>query len=193
LSKVTIIIGLPGSGKTTFLNQMFDDRKDIYHHDWGWKFQINNQGEILGSANEEYRFNDLIQDIKNSKDILMDGSCFCNHKFLCETEYHLRLNFPGIEITRFYFENNPEGSIANILYREYVGGNHWKVVDGELIFFGHHFMEEGPNYNRRMYEMIIENVNKLSPNYVIPSNQTILPTKVQDEKFYQGWRTLIRE
>ena len=84
---ILLLRGNLGSGKTTFLNQMFDDRKDIYHHDWGWKFQINNQGEILGSANEEYRFNDLIQDIKNSKDILMDGSCFCNHKF-----FHLYQN-----------------------------------------------------------------------------------------------------
>ena len=193
MSKVIIIIGLPGSGKTTFLDHFFNEGEDVCYSDWGWRFPIADDGNIEGLASEEYRFNDLIQDLKDSKNIILDGSALCNHKFLCETEYLLNLHIPGIEITKFYFENNPEACIANILYREYIGGNHWKRVNGELIFHGHHFMEEGPNYNRRMYEVISNNVDKLSPNYIIPPNATTLPIKVQDEKFYQGWEALIRD
>ena len=54
-------------------------------------------------------------------------------------------------------------------------------------------MEEGPNKGRRMYEVIINNINILSKNYIIPSKFTPLKINLQDEKFYQGWKSLIRE
>ena len=45
----------------------------------------------------------------------------------------------------------------------------------------------------RQYEVIIDNINKLSENYIIPSKFTPLKIQLQDEKFYEGWRALIRE
>lgn len=187
MSKVTIIIGLPGSGKSTFLHTLNTTKGNIIMMDYGWR------GNYDSSFNEEYRFENLINFIKEGKNILMDGSCFCNHKFLCEAEYHLNLHFPNIEIEKIYFENNPKDSEANVLYREYVGGNHWKLVDGNLIFFGHHFMEEGPNKGRRMYEVIINNIHRLSKDYIIPDRFVPKKVELQDEKFYEGWRALIRQ
>ena len=66
-------------------------------------------------------------------------------------------------------------------------------MDGELIFVGHHYTQEGPDFGRRNYEVLIENVNKLSKNYIIPTKYTPLKIQVQDEKFYQGWEALMRE
>ena len=192
MNKVNIIIGLQGSGKTTLINKL-SAPGGILMSDWGWKNLIDGDGNIQGSFNEEYRFNDLVNYIKDSKNVFLDGSCFCNHKFICEAEYYLNLHFPNIEIKKFYFENNPKGAIANVLYREDVAGNHWKRVDGSLIFYGHHVSQEGPNLGRRMYDYIIENINKHSKNYIIPSKFTPLKIQVQDEKFYQGWEELIRK
>ena len=74
-----------------------------------------------------------------------------------------------------------------------MGGNCWKKINGELIFFGHHYSEDGINNGRRMYEVIIENINKLSKNYIIPDRYNTKKVQLQDEKFYQGWKALIRE
>jgi len=193
MSKVTIIIGLPGSGKTTLINKINADKGNIIMSDYGWKSTIDEDGNIVTPFNEEYRFNNLLKFIEQGKNVLLDGSFFCNHKFLCESEFYLNLHFPNIEIEKIYFENNPKDATANVLYREFVGGNHWKKSDNGFIFFGHHFTLEGPNKGRRMYEVIIDNINLLSKNYVIPSKFTPLKINLQDEKFYKGWRALIRE
>jgi len=44
-----------------------------------------------------------------------------------------------------------------------------------------------------MYEVIIENINKLSQNYITPLRYNTKKVELQDEKFYQGWEALIRE
>lgn len=193
MSKILIIIGLPGSGKSTLIDKINKSIHNTVFSDWGWKNEIDDEGNILGSFDEEYRINDLTNLVKKSEDIIIDGSCFCNHKFICDAEYYFNLNFPNIEIEKIYFENNPKDCEANVLYREYVGGNGWKNINGELIFFGHHYYEEGPNKGRRMYEVIIDNINKLSKNYIIPSRYDTKKVELQDKKFYQGWQALIRE
>jgi len=193
MSKIHIIIGLPGSGKSTLINKINENSQYNVFSDWGWKNEIDDEGNILGSFDEEYRINDLSNIIKKSKDVILDGSCFCNHKFICDAEHYFNLNFPNVDIEKTYFENNSKDCKANVLYREYVGGNCWKKVNGELIFFGHHYSEDGINNGRRMYEVIIENINKLSKNYIIPDRYNTKKVQLQDEKFYQGWKALIRE
>ena len=193
MNKITIIIGLPGSGKTTKTHSL-SQGKSVVYSDWGWQLPLDEEQNISGSFSEEYRFNDLINNIRNFQNVIIEGGCFCNHKFLCEAEYYLNLNFPNIEIEKFYFQNNPKDSIANVLYREHVGGNYWEInKNDDLIFHGHHHTVEGPNHGRRNYEVIIETINKLSKNYIIPSKYTPIKIQLQDEKFYEGWRALLRE
>ena len=182
MSKVTIIIGLPGSGKTTMLFYLHKQNEYYSHQDWS----------SLGKFEDYTGYESLAQQIKNNKNIILDGSSFCNHKFLCEAEYHLNLHFPNVEITRCYFENNPEASKANMLYRENLKGNYWSEVNGELIFHGDHWVEKGPNLNRRSYEVLIDSINNLSKDYIIPNRYTPIQIQVQDNKFYKGWRALIR-
>ena len=139
-------------------------------------------------------FEELMNQIKleKKKNFIIDGSSFCNHGFLCKSEHYLNLNFPGIEIQKYYFENNPKDAIANVLYREHAGGNHWKKLEnGEYMFYGHHCVVEGPDKGKRQYEVILDNINKLSKNYNIPLTYTPLQIKVQNEEFYEGWKKLI--
>ena len=193
MSKVIIIIGLPGSGKTTFIHQFISNKSFKEYLDWGRELQISPKGEVLTNFNIDDRFEDLIQTLKNNKNVILDGSSFCDYRFLCEAEYYLNLNFPNIQIEKYYFENNPKDATANVLYRENIKGGHWTRSNGELIFYGDHCVEKGINNGRRMYELIVEGVEKLSKNYIIPSNYTTLKIQVQDEKFHQGWRALMRE
>ena len=193
MSKVTIIIGLPGSGKTTKTNQISQGKAVVYS-DWGWELPTDENYNILKPFNEEHRFNDLINNIKNHQPCIIEGGYFCNHKFLCEAEYYLNLHFPNIEIIKYYFENNPKDATANVLFREWDAGNYWEVNENnDLIFYGHHHTVEGPNFGRRQYEVIIETINKLSKNYIIPSKYPPIKIQLQDKKFYEGWRALLRE
>ena len=194
MSKVIIIIGLQGSGKST-LGLKFNSPSIAHKYlDWGCELRINEKGEILGSFNEDKRFDQLINDIKNNQDVVLDSSFFCNHKFLCEAEYYLNLNFPDIQIEKYYFENNPKGAAANVLYRDAKNGGYWeRDENNNLMYFGSHYNIEGPNINRRYYEVIIEILHKLSKNYIIPNRYTPLSIEVQDEKYYQGWKALMQE
>lgn len=191
MNKVTIIMGLPGSGKSTFLGALKNDEKDLVCSDWGWKLKMSDEGEILGSFKDDDRYNDMINAVKSGQNVIIDGSCLCDHKFLCEGEYLLNLNIPGVKIEKYYYENNPEGAAANVLYREHIGGNYWKKVENEYIFFGHHCVIEGPDFGMRQYEVIINNINKLTKNYTIPPTYTPLQIKVQDKRFYNGWKELL--
>jgi hypothetical protein len=193
MNKITIIIGLPGSGKTTKTNQISQGKAVVYS-DWGWELPTDENYNILKPFNEEHRFNDLINNIKNHQPCIIEGGYFCNHKFLCEAEYYLNLNVPNIEIERIYFKNNSKDSIANVLYREHVGGNYWEVNENnDLIFHGHHHTVEGPNLGKRNYEVIINSIKQLSKYYVIPSNHKSIKIKLQDKKYYEGWKALLRK
>ena len=196
MNKVTIIIGLSGSGKSVIANKRFEQRTSpiFYHADWGWEGSIDEEGNINGSFNDDNRFNKLLDQIKGGLDIILDGAYFCNHKFLCQAEYYLNLHFPNIEITKHYFENNPKDAIANVLFREWNGGkgNYWTKETGELIFHGHHYDKEGPNNGRRNYEVIIDNINSFTKQYIIPNKYTPIKIQVQDTRFYNGWKELIR-
>jgi GTPase SAR1 family protein len=194
MSKVIIIIGLPGSGKTTFTHQLINNGSYKEYLDWGRDLKFNEKGIIQIHFNEDDRFQDLLNLLKNGKNIILDGSSFCDHRYLCEAEYYLKLNFPNIKIEKYYFENNPEKAIANVLYRDALIGGYWKKTkNNELIYSGSHCIVEGPDLGRRVYEVIIEAINNLTKNYIIPSRYTPLKIHLVDKKYLQGWRALMRE
>ena len=144
MNKVTIIIGLSGSGKstlaTTLLNKIVGPWR--FEADWGGLInnKVDNDGNIGGSFDEDSRFEPLCNHIKNGMHVILDGAYFCNHKFLCEAEYYLNLHFPNIEIIKYYFENNPKDATANVLFREWDGGNYWEINENDDLIF--QIMEE---------------------------------------------------
>ena len=72
MNKVIIIIGLPGSGKTTFIHQFVSNKSFKEYLDWGRELQINPKGEVLTNFDIDDRFEDLIQTLKNNKNVILN-------------------------------------------------------------------------------------------------------------------------
>ena len=164
--KVTFIIGLPGSGKTTYLDKAFYNKIDFFpFDDWmGWDVWINDEPP-KNEFNEDPRYNALIERLSNKEHIVLLSIRFCDHDFLCKSEYYLQSKFPNIEIKRIYFENNPENSIANVKYRDKKsGGGYYTTDNGEDLYYGQHH----PNMPIPSFLISLKNIEILSSNYIIP-------------------------
>ena len=137
-----------------------------------WDVWIQGKAPTL-EFNEDDRYKMLIKDIKDGNDVFVTSIRFCDHEFLCKAEYYLKVEFPDLQIDRYYLENNPEGAISNVMYRDKLNGGEWRVVeDGRKIYFGDH------HNGVRCYDIGIENVKRYSPNYIIPKKYKAIPIKV---------------
>ncbi len=174
MSEILIIIGLPGSGKTHYIHNVLSKKGEtlINFDDWGRKkwgnyFIPNLEGEFT----DDDRYEDLIREIKDFRGkIIVSGAQFCDHDFLCKSEYYLKSQFPDLKIRRVYFENNIEKSISNIVYRDKgEGGRFKRDEEGKKWYVGSHF-EDIP-----AYKFIIKTSKKLSKEYVIPSGYFPIP------------------
>ncbi len=177
MSEILIIIGLPGSGKTHYIHNVLLKGEEtlITFDDWGRKkwgnyFFPNPKGEFI----DDDRYEGLIEEIKASKrKIIVSGAQFCDHDFLCKSEYYLKSQFPDLKIHRIYFENNIEKSISNIIYRDKEqGGRFTRDEEGKKWYVGGYF--EGGI----AYKIIIKTSKKLSKKYIIPSLYFPIPISV---------------
>lgn len=105
--EITIIIGLPGSGKSTYLTQKYMDEIvfDDYH-------KYNKK-----SFEKSIYYSDFLKALKKEKDIILSDISYCRSGKLKEVENKIRELKNNIKLTRVYFENNPELCKKNVLYR----------------------------------------------------------------------------
>jgi len=174
MSEVIIIIGLQGSGKTHYIHNVLSKEGEtlVSFDDWGRKkwgdyFIPNPEGEFI----DDDRYESLVRKIKNLKGrIIISGAWFCDHDFLCKSEYYLKSQFPNLKIRRIYFENNIEKSISNIIYRDKEnGGRFVRNEEGKQWYVGAHFKDTPA------YKVIIERSGEFSKKYVIPSKYFPIP------------------
>ena len=122
----------------------------------------------------DIRYGEIVKNLDDFKDGIISCVGFCDHKFLCNAEYYLQSQFPNLEIKRIYFENNLKSSISNIKYRDKKKGAYWEVnEEGEMFYYGDHYG------GRKLYEVEIENAERLSKAYIIPTKYKALPIMVQ--------------
>lgn len=101
MSKVTLIIGLPASGKTTLANQLV---------------QCSLQPAVCVDDAKEQHFSEIQQAIKDGKDIYITDPHLCYEYNLKAAKEKLE-QWGATQIECIYFENNPEACLQNVKRR----------------------------------------------------------------------------
>ena len=104
---ITLIIGLPGSGKTTLIEYYNKNPFTDYvtYNSWNdWTHNNISKDEFIADV----RLKELEKDIEDGNNILIECVEFCDYKFLHNAELYLTSKFINIKVERVYFENNLE-------------------------------------------------------------------------------------
>lgn len=111
--QVSIIVGLPGSGKTCEFNALKRTASGLCEDDFLLEV-LDNAGVL-----REVRFNDsihykkLVTDLKKGKHCVISDIIFCDTWIRHEVEVILTADVPDLSIEWIFFENAPRKCSAN--------------------------------------------------------------------------------
>ncbi|MFZ2072361.1 MAG: AAA family ATPase [Minisyncoccia bacterium] len=147
MQKITIIVGLPGSGKTTYIENNKNNFKNAVICDDYHKSSYNHSHNFEDSVYYE----DLKRTLKSGEDAVLSDIAWCKTERREILEKNIKNILEDIkinaEIIFIYFENNPEACKKNVLKR---------------------------NRNGRM-EREMQFIDEVSAQYTIPDNAIIIP------------------
>ena len=152
---VHAIIGLPGSGKTTFVENL---GKVHFIDDWGdWK--------------KEAQWNAL-RSIKEVSDLVYIASLdFCIKEQLEVFQNQILQEFTNVNFEYTYFENSPHKCARNIISRSESNGDVYYTKNGYTFMHGE-LIDNSP-----FWESVINQLFDRYPKYYIPESITPIQIK----------------
>jgi adenylate kinase family enzyme len=107
IQKITLLVGLPGSGKTTlgnfFIESYKGNGKVLFIDDIGVK--ANDAKSYLSNLDKEIEW------------LIISDVYFCKKEVLTQAKELLNNLYPNIDIEVLFFENSPEKCLYNIKKR----------------------------------------------------------------------------
>mgnify|MGYP001117410672 CR=1 FL=1 len=157
MKRVTIIAGLPGSGKSTYMGKYIKEKGGF------WYIVDDYNSSMLEFTKER---------IHEKQNIIISSIDFCKKATLVEFKEMLETEFKDLDIDIIYFENNPHKCIENLIERSRNRGDYFKVTNiGSTQMIG----EVNPSTGKAGFESDIKSVIELWRNYYIDVTKTIVP------------------
>jgi hypothetical protein len=130
MTKLIIVIGLPGSGKTHYLDELKTQKKIVgYYDDYQKKSYGNYRCPVMSR-----HYGPLL---KGGKSMAISDIIYTNEDDLDSVVISVTRELPEVSVELHYFENNPNKAIINITERA-----REKYVEKEIAFV----KENSPGY-----------------------------------------------
>jgi predicted kinase len=110
--KLTIIIGLPGAGKSTQIKQLRQSVSGICVEDFH-----GNAFEDSGDVKNSRHFFALIEALRSGRDCIIADIAFCEPQRLNKLKEVVKEWIPAVTFEEIYFENDPVKCKRNIQLR----------------------------------------------------------------------------
>lgn len=112
VSVLTVVVGLPGSGKSTFVEKMKLEGAGFCVHDFHADAYMNSP-----QVEHSRHYPDLVRNLHCGVDCVIADIAFCDPARRVSLEQTLQGEIPNLRITWTYFENAPEKCARNIKRR----------------------------------------------------------------------------
>jgi len=113
LGTLTIVVGLPGSGKSTYIHSLTESNSNLSVYD-------DYQGESYEKSDDprlSKHFKPLTQDLMQAKRVIVSDIRYCIPRELNAFLAAVLNVAPNVQIEFTFFENNPEACRRNIIAR----------------------------------------------------------------------------
>ena len=110
--KITIIVGLPGAGKSRLIKRLSKRCNGIVADDY-LKHVANSPIERTAHFNDSIYYKQLIKDLRKGLSCIISDIVFCDTLVRREVEMILTSDVPDIDISWEFFENSPRKCFAN--------------------------------------------------------------------------------